>query len=122
MIIAVDFDGVIVEDKFPDVGEPDMGLVGLLNKAYNKGHSVILWTSRVDDKLEAAVETCKKIGLSLTAVNNGDPGNVSQYGTDPRKIYADIYLDDRALGFSRYKAYITLTQLITKGEYLYEQR
>ena len=120
MIIAVDFDGVIVEDKFPDVGEPDMRLVNLLNMAYNQGHSVILWTSRVDDKLETAVETCKKIGLSLTAVNNGDPGNISQYGTDPRKIYADMYLDDRALGYSRYKTYITLSQIITKGEYCYE--
>ena len=120
MIIAVDFDGVIVEDKFPDVGEPDMGLVNLLNMAYNQGHSVILWTSRVDDKLDTAVETCKKIGLSLTAVNNGDPGNISQYGTDPRKIYADMYLDDKALGFSRFKTYITLSQIITKGEYCYE--
>lgn len=120
MIIAVDFDGVIVEDRFPDIGEPDMELVGLLNIAYDQGHSVILWTSRVDDKLEAAVETCKNIGLSLTAVNNGDPDNLSQYGTDPRKIYADMYLDDRALGFSRYKAYITLLQIIAKGEYCYE--
>ena len=120
MIIAVDFDGVIVEDKFPDVGEPDMELVNLLNMAYNQGHSVILWTSRVDDKLDTAVETCKKIGLSLTAVNNGDPGNISQYGTDPRKIYADMYLDDKALGFSRFKTYITLSQIITKGEYCYE--
>ena len=120
MIIAVDFDGVIVEDKFPDVGEPDMRLVNLLNMAYNQGHSVILWTSRVGDKLETAVETCKKIGLSLTAVNNGDPDNISQYGTDPRKIYADVYLDDRALGFSRYKTYITLSQIVTKGECLYE--
>lgn len=120
MIIAVDFDGVIVEDKFPDIGEPDMRLVNLLNMAYNQGHSVILWTSRVDDKLEAAVETCNKIGLSLTAVNNGDPDNLSQYGTDPRKIYADVYLDDRALGFSRYKTYIALAQITTKGDYCYE--
>ena len=119
MIIAVDFDGVIVEDKFPDIGEPDTRLVDLLNQAYNRGHSVILWTSRVDDKLEAAVETCKKIGLSLTAVNNGDPNNLSQYGTNPRKIYADMYLDDRALGYSRYKTYITLSQIITKGEHCY---
>ena len=120
MIIAVDFDGVIVEDKFPDIGEPDTRLVDLLNMAYNQGHSVILWTSRVDDKLETAVETCKRIGLSLTAVNNGDPNNLSQYGTNPRKIYADIYLDDRALGFSRYKAYIALAQITTKGEHCYE--
>ena len=120
MIIAVDFDGVIVEDKFPDIGEPDTRLVDLLNQAHNQGHSIILWTSRVDDKLEAAVETCKKIGLSLTAVNNGDPDNLSHYGTNPRKIYADMYLDDRALGYSRYKTYITLSQIITKGEYCYE--
>ena len=119
MIIAVDFDGVIVEDKFPDIGEPDTRLVDLLNRAHNQGHSVILWTSRVDDKLEAAVETCKRIGLSLTAVNNGDPSNLSQYGTNPRKIYADMYLDDRALGYSRYNTYITLSQIITKGEYCY---
>lgn len=115
MIIAVDFDGVIVEDKFPEVGNPDMTMISLLLDVYAVGHSVILWTCRVNDKLEAAIKTCSDVGLHLTAINNGDPDNLAKYGTDPRKIYADVYIDDKALGYSKYKAYITLEKIIKYG-------
>lgn len=115
MIIAVDFDGVIVEDKFPEIGEPDRELVALLQFAKDAGHKLILWTSRVDDRLEEAVRTCTELGLEFDAINDGEPENLALYGTNPRKVFADIYIDDRALGFSKFRTYLALTEIIKYG-------
>ena len=122
MIIAVDFDGVIVEDKFPEVGKPDLKMVRLLRRAYKKGHSIVLWTCRVNDKLEAAIKECEYVRLPLTVINSADPGNLAEYGTDPRKVYADLYIDDKSVGYSKYKAYTALLNIIKQGEVNDEQR
>lgn len=99
MIIAVDFDGILCTDKFPNIGEPNYYMIGFIRQLIDEGHKVILWTSRVDERLIEAVEWCKDRGLHFTAVNHNDPDNLREFGTDPRKVYADIYIDDHSAHF-----------------------
>ena len=95
-IIAVDFDGTLCENKYPEIGEPNTMLLNYLIKRREAGDKVILWTCRVDEKLQAAVEWCKDKGLVFDTVNENLPELIKAFNNDTRKIYADVYLDDRA--------------------------
>ena len=116
MIIAIDFDGVLVEDAFPDIGNPDWDMVSAVWKLGFTDHELILWTSRVDDKLNEAIQWCHDHDLKFASINANTPSNLAQYGTDPRKCYADVYVDDRAFGYNRTRALIYLNQLFTDKE------
>lgn len=101
VIIAVDFDGVVVENDFPRVGCVKQDIVNALRECMeHTSHEFILWTSRVNFRLLDAVDKCKELSLTFDAINGGAPSNLMEFGTDPRKIYADVYIDDNALGYS----------------------
>lgn len=103
MIIAVDFDGVLCSNKFPDIGAPNYEVISLVREMIDKGHEVILWTSRVDAELDAAVEWCEDRGLHFCAINENAPSNIERYITKypngTRKVYADVYIDDHNIEF-----------------------
>lgn len=99
MIIAIDFDGVLVEDKFPAIGKPNWDIIYPVWRLKHSEHELILWTSRIDERLQEAVDWCKEHDLEFVAVNANSPNNLAQYGTDTRKIFADVYIDDRAIGY-----------------------
>lgn len=104
MIIAVDFDGVLCENKFPEIGKPHYAVISLIREIMDVSWcEVILWTSRTDHKLAEAVEWCKDYGLKFDAVNENAPSNIRQYETEfpngTRKVFATYYLDDHNLGF-----------------------
>src|SRR5690625_151317 len=97
IIIAVDFDGTIVEDAYPKIGKPKLFAFESLKKLQTKGYRLILWTYRKGRRLEEAVEFCRKNNLEFYAVNNSFP----EEEFDPkvsRKINADIFIDDRNIG------------------------
>jgi len=96
MIIAVDFDGTIVEHRFPHIGPPILNALKILKKLKAEGHILILWTYRSGGELEEAVKYCKRNGLEFNAVNNSSMDEYSDV-TYSRKIYADLYIDDRNL-------------------------
>lgn len=96
--IAVDFDGTVVSHEFPNVGH-DIGAVPVLKELVEKGHKLILCTMRGTkgdrNVLEEAVDWFKSNGITLYGINN----NPSQFRwTNSRKIFADLYIDDQALG------------------------
>ena len=70
MIIAVEFDGTIVENKYPEIGRERSLALYILKELKMRGHKIILWTRRSGDELQAAVEYCFKEGLEFDAVNN----------------------------------------------------
>jgi len=97
-IIAVDFDGTLVKDDYPDIGEANWLLLDVLR--FIQRHSdtkLILWSCRTGDKLQEAVEACNEYGLRFDAVNENLPEIVKLFGGDNRKVYADLYLDDKSL-------------------------
>lgn len=96
MIIAVDFDGTIAEHKYPAIGKEIPCAIETLKLFQRKGHKLILWTYRHGKELEEAVKFCDERGLIFHAVNNNFDGEEFD-NSYSRKIYADIYIDDRNL-------------------------
>ena len=93
-IIAVDFDGTLVTNKFPEIGEIDELVWSTVLAAKNQGAKTILWTSRTDESLVQAVQFCKEHGLYFDAVNDNIP-EVKNLGWNARKVFATYYIDDR---------------------------
>ena len=94
-IIAVDFDGTLCENKWPEIGMPNEELIEYLKKRQTNGEKLILWTSRNEEQTQDAVEWCKKYGLIFDAVNDNLPEIVEAFGGNCRKIFANEYIDDR---------------------------
>lgn len=97
MIIAVDFDGTIVEHKYPQIGAEIPFAIESLFSLQKEGHQLILWTYRTGELLDEAIEYCKSKGLEFYAINKNYPEEVFDENIS-RKIYADIYVDDRNIG------------------------
>jgi hydroxymethylpyrimidine pyrophosphatase-like HAD family hydrolase len=96
-IIAVDFDGCLVTNKFPDIGEPIFETIDALKEEQAKGAQIILWTCRRGEKEKEAVDWCQVNGIRLSAVNENLCRIVEAFGGDTRKIFANEYWDDRAV-------------------------
>ena len=95
-IIAADFDGTLCENKWPGIGETKWETVQALIAARAAGARLILWTNRVGARLTEAVEWARNRELEFDAVNENLPEIKAAFVTDCRKVYADIYLDDKA--------------------------
>lgn len=93
---AVDFDGTLCRNAWPDIGEANMPLIEQLILARSGGVAVVLWSCREGEALARAVLWCAGFGLFFDAVNQNVPERVATYGGDCRKISADVYIDDRA--------------------------
>ena len=65
MIIAVDFDGTIVEHRYPSIGKEYPFAIETLRKLTEEGHRLILWTVREGQYLDDAVEFCRSRGLEF---------------------------------------------------------
>jgi hydroxymethylpyrimidine pyrophosphatase-like HAD family hydrolase len=96
-IIAVDFDGTIVEDMFPEIGKPKVFAFQNLKMLQKDGHRLILWTYRFGRKLDEAVKFCRENGIEFYAVNKSFPEEILNEREASRKINADIFIDDRNL-------------------------
>lgn len=94
-IAAVDFDGLLVENKFPEIGEIRQPIFDEVLHLQLQGWKIILWTCRTDKMLEDACDFCKKHGLFPDAVNENIKEVQEYFGGDTRKVFANIYLDDR---------------------------
>ncbi|MCG8318471.1 MAG: hydrolase [Cytophagales bacterium] len=95
--IAIDFDGTIVEHRYPKIGKQKLFAFATIQALQRKGHKLILWTYRQGKSLEDAVNYCKSNGVEFYAVNENYPGESLQKGYS-RKINADIFIDDRNVG------------------------
>lgn len=94
-IIAVDFDGTLVENKYPEIGEINQTVWQAVLAAQNSGVKLILWTSRTEEFLDDAVQFCKQNGLVFDAIND-NIDEVKALGWNARKVFATMYVDDRS--------------------------
>ena len=99
MLIAVDFDGTIVEHKYPEIGEEIPFAIQTLKMLRQDGHKLILWSVREGELLDVAVEWCRERGLEFYAVNRDYPEEtVDNNPHFTRKLKVDVFIDDRNLG------------------------
>ena len=94
LTIAVDFDGTLVENRYPEIGKPILFAFETLIKLQQEGHQIILWTYRNGVKLQEAVEFCESKGVTFYAVNKSYPEEEFDHVMS-RKILADFFIDDR---------------------------
>ena len=108
LIIAVDFDGTLCDFGFPSTldGKPVVGMIELVKERKRQGHYMILWTCREGEKLEDAKRFCELHGLEFDSYNENSPMSIEMYGESPRKVHADIYIDDKVVD------YYTLKRLV----------
>ena len=99
-VIAVDFDGTVVDHCYPDTGPDVPYAVEVLKDLVSRGYKIILWTMRSGKELDDAVKWYKDRDISLYGINI-NPDQIS-WTTSP-KAYAQIYIDDAALGCPLYK-------------------
>lgn len=102
MTIAVDFDGTIVEHRYPAIGKERPFAVATLRQLQSDMPDLrlILWTVREGELLEQAVAWCAERGLEFYAVNYNYPEELPSPSADNqscRKVTADLYIDDRTL-------------------------
>lgn len=100
-VVAVDFDGCLCESAFPEIGQVKdihKEVHEIVRKLKKEGNIIILWTCREDEPnkkyLTEAVEWCKKRGIEFDYINENP---LNPYGDTGRKIYADVYIDDKSI-------------------------
>ena len=98
MVIAIDFDGTIVEHRYPEIGKEIPFSVETLKMLQQDRHKLILWTVREGHLLDEAVQWCKERGLEFYAVNRDYPEETREDRGFSRKLKADMFIDDRNLG------------------------
>ena len=98
MIIAVDFDGTIVEHKYPAIGREIPFAIETLKKLRDDRHKLILWSVREGKLLQEAVDFCRERGLEFYSVNKDYPEEEQEHKHYSRKLKADLFIDDRNLG------------------------
>ncbi len=106
MIIAIDFDGTIVEHKFPYIGRLKPNAVETITRLYHEGHKIIIWTCRTSQRngnfpkdakptIFDVKEFLDENNIPYHTINN----NIPEIAFQPSpKVYADIYIDDKQLG------------------------
>lgn len=96
-IIAVDFDGTLCTNDWPRIGLPRQGVIDYVLYKQSTGAKLILWTNRIGERLNEALAWCAERGIHFDAVNSNLPEIIDRFGEDTRKVFANEYIDDRAV-------------------------
>jgi hypothetical protein len=102
LFFAIDFDGTIVTNKFPKIGEIKKDTISFMKKIHKAGHCIIIWTCRSGDLLEEMKEFLRKNKIPYDYINE-NPEN--SFGDDTRKLFANYYIDDRAVNVEDIKKF-----------------
>lgn len=94
MEICVDFDGTCTTHEYPFIGA-DIGAVEVLKALVKKGHKLIIFTMRSGERLKEAYDWYKMNGIEVYGVQS-NPSQTTW--TSSPKAYAQLYIDDAALG------------------------
>lgn len=99
MVIAIDFDGTIVEHAYPKIGKPIPFAIETLLQMQKEGHKLILWTVRHGKLLQEAVDYCTQRGLYFYAENENYRGESMEMRDEiSRKLSVELFIDDRNVG------------------------
>ena len=91
MVIAVDFDGCLCSDEYPNIGYPNWPVIHELQERRYHGDKVILWTCRDGRELAEAIASCLSWGLDFDAINSNLPERIMQYKNEKQGCDNGIY-------------------------------
>lgn len=98
MIIAVDFDGTLHMGEFPEIGIPMPYAIEMMRKLKMNGHYLIINTCRSNGDLLEAINWLIEKGIPFDRVNDNHPDETAKHNNNSRKVYADVYIDDKQVG------------------------
>lgn len=98
MTIAVDFDGAIVRNNYPEIGTELPFATRTLKMLINDRHQLILWSTREGKLLDDAVEWCRERGVEFYAINKDFPDEDLESKHYSRKLKVDMWIDSHNLG------------------------
>lgn len=98
MILAIDFDGTIVEESFPGIGSFLPKAKETINRLFDEGYYIIIWTCRTDKALLEAEIFLIDNGVKFHKVNEHRPHEVHKFGGGGSKVGADLYIDNKQVG------------------------
>ncbi|MBQ7634627.1 MAG: hypothetical protein IJS89_03540 [Bacteroidaceae bacterium] len=99
MYIAVDFDGTIVEHRYPRIGKEIPFATATLRRLQEEGHKIVLWSVREGALLDEAVQWLSQHGVEVYAANKEYPEETPETAKHyTRKLKAEVFIDDRNLG------------------------
>lgn len=111
--IAIDFDGTITDkDNYPDLGAPSTHARFTINRLIECGNEVIIWSCRDSNEIERYLY---EQGIKFTAINENTPHLIKKWGNDPRKVGADIFIDDKNLYCQRVNWLEIYGELMMRG-------
>ena len=96
LVIAIDFDGTIVTNKYPNIGYLKRNAKEVINKLYDEGHDIIINSCRQGREEREMVEFLIDNEIKFDEVNENLCYRIEEYENDCRKIGADVYIDDKA--------------------------
>ena len=95
MVISIDFDGVIVSNRYPSIGVLRNDTKETLDKWNNQGHTIVINTCRAGRYATEALQFLMENSIPFHYFNANPQQLIDKCGTDTRKISADIYFDDK---------------------------
>ena len=117
-VIAIDFDGTIVNDEFPNVGKLKPKSLMVIKKLINAGHTIVIWTCRDYGIIKDFVDVnFKGIQNFKVYINENPPELRHKFGNDPRKLGADLFIDDKAL-FTNEVDWVKIEKELIRLKYL----
>ncbi|MCL1868623.1 MAG: HAD family hydrolase [Paludibacter sp.] len=126
MIIAIDFDGTIVQSNFPSIGALIPNAKESINKLFQDGHYIIIWTCRQNEQLLDMFNFLVAENILFHRCNDNSPEQTAKYGTNSRKVYAHAYIDDLAIGCPKTSDnlpdWLEIYQQITAAETNYQNK
>lgn len=99
-VIAIDFDGTIVENAYPQIGQLKKNVIEIINKLVKENNcEIIIWTCREGKYLKDVISFLNKNTIPYHYINdNCDWAKQTfNYNANCRKVFADIYVDDKSI-------------------------
>lgn len=97
-IFAIDFDGTIVVDRYPNIGEPIPEAIDTIREIKRLGQKIVIWSCRVEPQFSEMRDFLILNDILFDYINENCPTKISYYNNDTRKIGADYYVDDKIIG------------------------
>lgn len=97
LYLAVDFDGTLVTEAYPDIGKLLPDAKKYVNQLYDDGHYIIIWTCRDGEFTTKVEQFLFESGVKFHKINDNGPLKILGFGTNCRKVSADIYIDDKSV-------------------------
>lgn len=98
--IAIDFDGTIVDEAFPNIGQVKPHAKRVMQKIQQYGGVITIWTCRTGIDETNCIDFLTDNGIPFDYFNCNPQELIDRYGTIPRKLGADIYIDDKTMFYN----------------------